>query len=150
MSGGIDSSYLLYIMTKKYGLRPDVKTFNLSGQGCSASVISVDLANDFLNSNPHSIAVVLSTELISESIYHGHNKSMLIQNMLFRSGGAAIMLTNKWYHILNCKFVMHRLARTQLCDEDSHGCVYEMQDDECNRGISLSKRVTEVAGKASI
>ena len=139
---------LCAIICQKHKLKESVKTYNLSGQGCSASVVSVDLARDFLKSNPHSIAVVLSTELISESIYHGHEKSMLIQNTLFRSGGAAIMLTNKWYYVGASRYILHSLCRTQVSDEASYKSVYEMEDSEGNRGISLSKEITDVAGKA--
>lgn len=139
---------LCAMVCQKYGLRNDVKTYNLSGQGCSASVIAIDLAQDFLDSNSHSIAVVISTELISESIYHGHDKSMLIQNTLFRSGGAAIALTNKWYHTGVAKYMLHSIQRTQVSDTDSYKSVYEAEDSDHNRGIALSKQITELAGKA--
>ena len=139
---------LCAMVCRKYELKDTVKTYNLSGQGCSASVLSIDLARDFLNSNSHSIAVVLSTELISESIYHGHEKSMLIQNTLFRSGGAAIMLTNKWYHVGSANYILHSLQRTQVAEEDLYKSVYETEDVEGNRGISLSKQITDLAGKA--
>ncbi len=139
---------LCAMLCQKYGLSESVKTYNLSGQGCSASVIATDLARDFLNANSHSIAVVLSTELISESIYHGHEKSMLIQNTLFRSGGAAVMLTNKWYYFGASKYILHNLCRTQVSDEAAFKSVYETEDEEGNQGIALSKNITEVAGKA--
>ena len=139
---------LCAMVCKKYGLKPHVKTYNLSGQGCSASIVAVDLARDFLNSNPHSIAIVLSTELISQSLYHGHEKSMLIQNTLFRSGGAAVMLTNKWYHIMSSKYMLHSLVRTQVSDQDSYQSVIEQEDEYGNHGVALSKQVTAVAAKA--
>ena len=139
---------LCAMICRKYGLNEGIKTYNLSGQGCSASVLAVDLARDFLKSNSHSNAVVLSTELISESIYHGHEKSMLIQNTLFRSGGAAIMLSNKWYYVGASKYILHSLCRTQVSDDESYKSVYETEDEEGNRGIALSKTITEVAGKA--
>ena len=139
---------LCAMICKKYELNEGVKTYNLSGQGCSASVIAIDLARDFLKSNRHSNAVVLSTELISESIYHGHEKSMLIQNTLFRSGGAAIIMSNKWYYVGASKYMLHSLCRTQVSDDESYKSVYETEDEEGNRGISLSKGITEVAGKA--
>ena len=138
---------LCAMICQRYGLNAEVKTYNLSGQGCSASVIAVDLARDFLKSNSHSNVVVLSTELISESIYHGHEKSMLIQNTLFRSGGAAIMLSNKWYYIGASKYSLHSLCRTQVSDDESYKSVYETEDEEGNKGIALSKKITDVAGK---
>jgi predicted naringenin-chalcone synthase len=63
----------------KFKMRSGVRTYNLSGQGCSASLLSVDLASELLQNNPNSVAVVISTELITQSLYHGHEKSMLLQ-----------------------------------------------------------------------
>ena len=37
------------------------------------------LASELLQNNPGSTAVVISTELISQSLYHGHEKAMLLQ-----------------------------------------------------------------------
>lgn len=139
---------LCALMCKKYELKDSISTYNLSGQGCSASLIAIDLASNYLNSNAHSIVVVLSTELISESIYHGHEKSMLIQNTLFRSGGAAIMLTNKWYYQQAAQYKLQKLIRTQISEEVSHKAVYETEDDDLNKGIALSRDITKIAGKA--
>ena len=58
----------------KFKMRSGVRTYNLSGQGCSASLLSVDLASELLQNNPNSIAVVVSTEAITQSLYHGHAK----------------------------------------------------------------------------
>jgi 3-ketoacyl-CoA synthase len=74
----------------RFQMRSGVKTFNLSGMGCSASLIAVDLAAELLQNNPNSLAIVVSTELITQSLYHGAEKSMLLQNTLFRCGGAAL------------------------------------------------------------
>ena len=72
----------------RFRMRTNVKTYNLGGMGCSASLLSVDLASELLQNNPNSVAVVVSTESITQSLYHGHEKSMLLQNTLFRCGGA--------------------------------------------------------------
>merc|ERR550537_1750919 len=108
------------MVCNKFSMRSSTRTYNLSGQGCSASLISIDLASELLQNNPNSIAVVVSTELITQSMYHGHEKSMLLQNTLFRCGGAAIALTNKNALLGRCKYRLKHLVRTQCCDDNSY------------------------------
>merc|ERR1719359_885195 len=132
----------------QFRFRSNVRTYNLSGQGCSASLLAVDLASELLRSNPNSTAVVVSTELITTAFYHGHEKGMLLQNTLFRCGGAAIMLTNKAKYTLQAKYRLRHLVRTQCADDASYRAVYEQQDSEGNMGIALSKDIVRVAGNA--
>ncbi|KAJ4821491.1 3-ketoacyl-CoA synthase [Rhynchospora pubera] len=82
------------MIINKYKLRSNIKSYNLSGMGCSASVISINLANDLLQVHRNSYAIVVSTENITQNWYFGNRKSMLIPNCLFRVGGAAILLSN--------------------------------------------------------
>lgn len=139
---------LCAMLCNKFGLRTNIKTFNLSGQGCSASLLSVDLAAELLQNNPSSIAVVVSTELISQSLYHGHEKAMLLQNTLFRCGGAAVLLSNKKGLTARAKYKLKSLVRTQCSDDESYNAVFECQDELGNNGIRLSKKIVEVAGNA--
>jgi len=132
----------------KFRMRSNIRTYNLSGQGCSASLLSVDLASELLRSNPNSVAVVVSTELISQALYHGHGKGMLLQNTLFRCGGAAVMLTNKASRIHQARYRLRHLVRTQCSDDTSYGAVYEQEDEHGNSGIALSKEIVKVAGNA--
>ena len=125
-------------------------------QGCSASLLSVDLAAELLRSNPNSIAVVVSTELITQSLYHGHEKGMLLQNTLFRSGGAAILLTNKPRLVYRAKYRLRHLVRTQCADDESYNAVFECEDPagvpsgraSSASGVRLSKEIVKVAGNA--
>jgi len=132
----------------KFRFRSSLKTYNLSGQGCSASLLSVDLAAELLRANPNSTAVVVSTEIISECLYHGHEKGMLLQNTLFRCGGAAVMLTNAASRIGRARNRLRHLVRTQCSDEDSYRAVYEQEDGAGNGGVALSKEIVKVAGNA--
>ena len=131
-----------------FGMRSNMRTYNLSGQGCSASLLSVDLASELLASNPNSIAVVVSTELITQSLYHGHEKGMLLQNTLFRSGGAAIALTNKASLIGKAKYRLRHLVRTQCTDDESYNAVFQCEDESGCSGVRLSKEIVKVAGNA--
>ena len=111
-------------------------------------ILSVDLASELLRANPNSIAVVVSTELISQSLYHGHEKGMLLQNTLFRCGGAAVMLTNKASRIAQARYRLRHLVRTQCTDDKSYKAVYEQEDACGNCGVALSKEIVKVAGNA--
>lgn len=131
----------------RFQMRSNVKTYNLSGQGCSASLLSVDLAAELLQNNPNSIAVVVSTELITQSLYHGHEKSMLLQNTLFRCGGAAICLTNKPRLVGKARYRLRHVVRTQCHDDESYGAVFQTEDTRGCSGIRLSKEIVKIAGK---
>lgn len=52
-------------VVNRYKLREDVRSFNLSGMGCSCGPISVGLAKDLLKGHPDSVALIVSTEIIT-------------------------------------------------------------------------------------
>ena len=83
------------MIVNHYKLRTDIKSFNLGGMGCSAGLISIDLAKDLLNANPNTYAIVVSTENITLNWYFGNDRSMLLSNCIFRMGGAAVLLSNR-------------------------------------------------------
>ncbi|MTV28279.1 hypothetical protein FTX61_23235, partial [Nitriliruptoraceae bacterium ZYF776] len=59
------------MVVNKYKLRSNIKSYNLSGMGCSAGLISIDLARDLLQVIPNSNAIVVSTEIITPNYYQG-------------------------------------------------------------------------------
>ena len=65
---------LCAMAANRFKMRSDLRTFNLSGQGCSASLLSIDLASELLQNNRNTLAVVVSTELISKAVYLGHDR----------------------------------------------------------------------------
>ena len=90
------SPSLSSMIVSKYKMRSTIKTFSLSGMGCSASLISVDLASRLLQLHANSNALVISTEIITPDCYVGSEQSMLVPACIFRLGCAAILLTNCW------------------------------------------------------
>ena len=138
------------MVVNKYKMRDNVKSYNLSGMGCSAGLISIDLARDLLRVHPKSIAVVVSTEIITPNYYRGKDRSMLLPNCLFRMGGAAILLSNKWWiDLRRAKYKLLHTVRTHKGSNDkSYNCVYETEDSEGKTGISLSKDLMAIAGEA--
>ncbi|KAF3781418.1 3-ketoacyl-CoA synthase 6 [Nymphaea thermarum] len=137
------------MIINKYKMRSNVRSFNLSGMGCSAGLISVDLARDMLQVHPNSYAVVVSTEIISPNWYAGNERSMLLPNCLFRMGGAAILLSNRRRERSRAKYRLLHVVRTHKGAEDrAYKCVYEEEDKAGKVGISLSKDLMVIAGEA--
>jgi len=63
-------------------------------------------------------------------------------------GGAAVVLSNKWFHAYKASFKLLTSVRTQYVHPESAGCVYETEDEERNHGVRLSKDIVKVAGRA--
>ncbi|XP_068634346.1 3-ketoacyl-CoA synthase 1-like [Aristolochia californica] len=132
-----------------YKMRTDIKSFNLGGMGCSAGLISVDLAKDLLQANRNSYAVVVSTENITLNWYFGNDRSMLLCNCIFRMGGAAVLLSNRPRDRRRSKYQLVHTVRTHKgADDNSYQCVYQREDEEGKVGVSLARELMEVAGDA--
>lgn len=138
---------LAAMVCRKYGLRRDCRTFNLSGMGCSASLISVDLAKSLLQSHPGSTCVVISLEIITPNMYRGNKRSMLVQNTLFRCGGAAMLLTSRVHDSMRAKYQLLHTVRCQDSSEEGYLAVYEREDEDGLRGVELSRDITKIAGR---
>ncbi|XP_044491735.1 3-ketoacyl-CoA synthase 6-like [Mangifera indica] len=137
------------MVINKYKLRSNIKSFNLSGMGCSAGVISIDLARDLLQVHPNSNAVIVSTEIITPNYYQGNERAMLLPNCLFRMGGAAILLSNRRSESRRAKYRLVHVVRTHKgADDKAYRCVFEEEDKEGKVGISLSKDLMAIAGEA--
>jgi len=137
---------LCAMVVAHFGMRPDVATYNLSGMGCSASLISVDLAKRLLDKRLGK-ALVVSTEIITPNLYHGNDRGFLIQNTLFRCGGAAIVLSNNWLDGRRAWYKLLHTVRVQSSGEAGYECVFEGEDKTGERGVRLSKDIVKVAGK---
>eukprot|EP00123_Amoebidium_parasiticum_P001307 comp12363_c0_seq1/m.7246 comp12363_c0_seq1/g.7246 ORF comp12363_c0_seq1/g.7246 comp12363_c0_seq1/m.7246 type:complete len:432 (-) comp12363_c0_seq1:444-1739(-) len=138
---------LCALVANHYTMKPDIQSYNLSGMGCSASVLSIELARQLLASNPGCTALVVSTENLTQNMYYGNERGMLLQNTLFRCGGAAILLSNRWGDGLRAKYKLLHAVRTTNAKQDAYDAVYECQDKDLNRGIRLSKDIVQVAGR---
>eukprot|EP00262_Sarcandra_glabra_P011169 TRINITY_DN268_c0_g3_i1.p1 TRINITY_DN268_c0_g3~~TRINITY_DN268_c0_g3_i1.p1 ORF type:complete len:506 (-),score=18.66 TRINITY_DN268_c0_g3_i1:196-1713(-) len=137
------------MVVNKYKMRSNIRSFNLSGMGCSAGVISVDLARDLLQVHPNSYALVISTEIITPNYYSGNHRSMLLPNCLFRMGGAAVLLSNRRKERSRAKYSLVHVVRTHKgADDKAYRCVYEEEDQDGHVGISLSKDLMAIAGES--
>lgn len=140
---------LASMIVNHYKLRTDIKSYNLGGMGCSAGLISIDLAKDLLRANPNSYAVVISTENITQNWYFGNDRSMLLCNCIFRMGGAAVLLSNRSRDRSLSKYQLVHTVRTHKgADDRNYNCVLQREDEKGTVGVSLARELMAVAGDA--
>ena len=132
-----------------YKLRGNVVSYNLGGMGCSAGLISIDLAKQLLQVHPNSYALVISMENITLNWYFGNDRSKLVSNCLFRMGGAAILLSNRRSERRRSKYQLIHTVRTHKgADDKCFSCVTQEEDSTGKIGVTLSKDLMAVAGDA--
>ncbi|CAK8575970.1 unnamed protein product [Lathyrus sativus] len=135
----------------RFKLRHDVKVYNLTGMGCSASLISLDIVQNIFKSQRNKLALLVTSESLSPNWYPGNNKSMILANCLFRSGGCAVLLTNKRslkdkaILKLKCLVRTHHGAR-----DESFGCCIQEEDEQGRRGMFLGKNLPKAATRAFV
>ncbi|KAI3808857.1 hypothetical protein L1987_24820 [Smallanthus sonchifolius] len=146
-SGFCPSPSLSAIIVNRYSMREDVKSFNISGSGCSASALSVDMAQNLLKVHNNSNAVILSTEILSTGWYKGKERSKMIINCIFRSGSAAILITNKTSAKRISKYKLLYAQRTQSAfDDTAYNCAFREEDSESITGVTLRPDALLAAG----
>nr|GLL36275.1 3-ketoacyl-CoA synthase 1 [Ipomoea trifida]GME03919.1 3-ketoacyl-CoA synthase 1 [Ipomoea batatas] len=137
------------MIVNHYKLRENIRSYNLGGMGCSAGLISIDLAKHLLKANPNTYAVVVSMENITLNWYFGNDRSMLLCNCIFRMGGAAMLLSNKRSDRSRSKYELIHTVRTHKgSDPNSYNCVYQREDEQGVVGVSLARELMAVAGDA--
>ncbi|KAH6829544.1 3-ketoacyl-CoA synthase 19 [Perilla frutescens var. hirtella] len=135
----------------RYKMRTDIKAFNLSGMGCSASLIAVDLVRHLFKIYANKLAVVVSTESLGPNWYRGINKSMMLSNCLFRSGGCSMLLTNKPELRNRAILKLKHLVRTHFgSNDEAYNCCIQVEDDEGYAGFRLTKKLTTAASKVFV
>lgn len=143
------SPSLAAMIVNHYKMREDIKVFNISGMGCSASVISIDLVQHMFKSNRNMKAVVVTSESIAPCWYSGCDKSMMLGNCLFRSGGCSILLTNDSSYRQRAKFTLKCLVRTHLGSSDeAFNCCMQREDNTGKLGFHLGKNLPKAATRA--
>uniref|UniRef100_A0ACD5TB67 Uncharacterized protein n=1 Tax=Avena sativa TaxID=4498 RepID=A0ACD5TB67_AVESA len=141
------------MIVNRYRLRDDVSSVNLSGMGCSAGVISAGLAAGMLQAAQvrrtaaARYALVVSTEIITSNFYVGRERAMQLSNVLFRVGGAAVLLSTSDER---ARFRLSHLVQTSTMGthDGSYSCVFQEEDGEGNVGVNLSKDLLAVAGES--
>jgi 3-ketoacyl-CoA synthase len=135
------------VVVNRYKLRDDVQSVNLSGMGCSGALIAIGLARNLLRvAPPGRHVLVIATEILSSMLYTGTKREMLVPNVLFRMGAAAMIMTNSPER---ARFRLGPIVRTLTAARDSdYRCAFQEEDDEGITGINLSKDLPVVAANA--
>ncbi|KAK8514920.1 hypothetical protein V6N12_001085 [Hibiscus sabdariffa] len=105
----------------RYKMRDDIKVFNLSGMGCSASVIAIDLVNHLFRTHKNSFAIVEVVQLLTNKISLKHRAILKLNHSVRTHAGSN--------------------------DEAYKSCI-GVEDEQGNRGFFLSKNLLKAAGKA--
>uniref|UniRef100_A0A0D9Z863 3-ketoacyl-CoA synthase n=1 Tax=Oryza glumipatula TaxID=40148 RepID=A0A0D9Z863_9ORYZ len=138
-------------VVRRYGMREDVAAYNLSGMGCSGTLVAVDVARNAMRArSPRPVvALVVSTESLAPHWYAGKERTMMLAQCLFRCGGAAVLLSSDPAHRGRAKMELRRLVRsTTAASDDAYSCIMQREDDDGFLGASISKALPKAALRA--
>ncbi|KAG6436186.1 hypothetical protein SASPL_101071 [Salvia splendens] len=134
-----------------YKMRDDVKVYNLTGMGCSASVVAINVVENVFKTRKNSVAMVVTSESLSPNWYMGKDRSKMLANCLFRTGGCALILTNKPSLKVKAMFKLKTLVRTHHgANDEAYGCCEQKEDDLGFVGVHLGKNLPKAATRAFI
>ncbi|KAL6656353.1 hypothetical protein ACP70R_007179 [Stipagrostis hirtigluma subsp. patula] len=152
-SGFCPAPSLAALVAAHYRMRADVRAFNLSGMGCAAGVVGVDVARGVLRAHAATVtyAVVVSAEIVTVGWYSGRDRCKLLLNCFFRTGCAAAMLTSgaagdPVVGSVPAKYRLVALARTnRTADDRSYASAVREEDGEGVTGFSIGRGLGGVA-----
>ncbi|KAH6807135.1 hypothetical protein C2S51_028243 [Perilla frutescens var. frutescens] len=133
-----------------YKLREDVCCYNLTGMGCSASLLAAGLAKRLLQVHQqNTCALVVSTENTTSSVYTGADPSKILLNGVFRVGGTAVLFSNKPSHRRHSNYELLHAIHTYTASSDvTYKCVYMEEDSDGITGITTTKNLLIAATSA--
>ncbi|KAJ4972727.1 hypothetical protein NE237_005901 [Protea cynaroides] len=93
----------------------------------------------------------ISAESMAPNWYTGKDRSMILTNCLFRSGGCSILLTNKPSLKHLALFKLKHLVTTNLgAIEEAYQCAMQTEDELGRKGFNLNRNLPSVAARAMI
>ncbi|XP_039120119.1 3-ketoacyl-CoA synthase 12-like [Dioscorea cayenensis subsp. rotundata] len=135
-------------IVNKFKMRDDIKIYNLSGMGCSASIIAVDLIQRTFMSEFNKLALIFTSESITPNWYCGNRRSMMLPVCLFRCGGCAMLLTNDPKRKNQAKLKLKHTVRAHLSHDEAFSSAYQKEDELGHTGMSLNKYLLKAAALA--
>ncbi|EDR26861.1 3-ketoacyl-CoA synthase, putative [Entamoeba dispar SAW760] len=134
-----------------YKMKETCKNYSLGGMGCSAGLISIDLARDLLRCNKNINILVYSTECITRGWYPGQEKGRLLSDTLFRMGGAAILLSNKSKYSSTAPYKLVTSVRINHQKyDDSYNCIFQSEDDDGIVGVKIGRDLLKCVTRALV
>ncbi|KAK4487858.1 hypothetical protein RD792_003594 [Penstemon davidsonii] len=133
----------------RYKMRPDLKVYNLSGMGCSSSLIAIDIVKDMFKVYKRKFAIVVSTESLGANWYCGNDNSMMLSNYLFRSGGCSMLFTNNPNFKNRAILKLSHMVRTHFgSNDEAYECCIQVEDSKGYLGFRLTKKLPRAAAQA--
>lgn len=140
---------LISRIVNHYNMRHDIKAFNLSGMGCSASLLAIDLVQNLFKTHKKSLAIVVSSEAMAPNWYCGKERSMLLINCFYRVGGCSILLTNDKAHKNNAILKLKCLVQTHTgSNDEAYNCAMQVEDDQGYGGMRVNKSLYKSVGQS--
>ncbi len=111
---------LAAMVMNKFKMKPTTECYHLGGMGCAAGVSAPALAAKLLRARRRSggYAVVVVHENITTNLYTGKDRSYLLTNVIFRMGGAAMLLTAEEKERHRAKYVLEHVVRSVTAADD--------------------------------
>ncbi|XP_006349735.2 3-ketoacyl-CoA synthase 2-like [Solanum tuberosum] len=136
------------VIVKRYNLRHDIRTYNVTGMGCTAGLVALGLVQNLLKVHDNSCALVVTSESTTANVYKGNDRSKLLANCIFRVGAVALLLSNKPSDVNTSKYELIHTVRSQTSDDDrSYNCIFMEEDVEGHRGVTINKDLLYAAMK---
>ena len=136
------------MIVNRFKFKPNIKSFNLSGMGCSAGGIAIDMAASILK-RKSGYALIVTTENTSLNLYFGDERSMIVTNCIFRVGSSAILISSDKKKLGDSKMELLKSLRTHHGNDDAaYGAALQQEDQEGMVGVALTKDLVRVAGAA--
>nr|GMD75524.1 3-ketoacyl-CoA synthase 20-like [Ipomoea batatas] len=152
------------MIVRRYKLVSTVKSFNLGGMGCSAGLISIDLAKHLLQASPNCYALVVSTEIQSLNWVPESSSCLIMSSMCLQvkpyipdfklafehfcihAGGKAVLdaieknLELSEWHMEPSRMTLYRFGNTS-----SSSLWYELAYTEAKGRIRKGDRTWQIA-----
>ncbi|KAG5567525.1 hypothetical protein RHGRI_002910 [Rhododendron griersonianum] len=113
------------MIVNRYKMKEGVVSYNLSGMGCTAGLIAINLAKQLLQ---------------------GNDRSKFLINCLFRVGGAAILLSNRPSDRRSSKYqLLHAIPTHTASFDRCYNCIVSEEDTEGHAGVTITKDLLAAA-----